>query len=189
MMYVTRLTRPSALAVDLDTVRAFLRVVGNHDDAVIEHLILAATIELEEAAQIALLTQTIQVRLDYWPNPDRRLKLPIGPVLTPAPTVTVTANGEAISAELIPGARPTLLLTNGPATGDVTYTIQYQAGFGSESASIPQDIHHALFDQAAVAYDERGASPLASQAPSARGTAGLSTAMQRVIGRYRGVRA
>lgn len=188
-MYVTRLTRPIALAVDLDTARSFLRVIGDYEDALIEHLILAATIELEEAAQIALLTHTIQVRIDYWPNPDRRLKLPIGPVLTPSPTVTVTANGEAIGAELIPGQRPTLLLADSPGTGDVTYTIQYQAGFGSDSASVPQDIHHALFDQVAVAYDTRGASPLASQAPRARGTAGLSTAMQRVIGRYRGVRA
>lgn len=188
-MYVTRQTRPSTLAVDLDTVRAFLRVAGTHDDAVIEHLILAATFELEEAAQIALLTQTVQVRLDCWPTPDKSLRLPIGPVLTADPVVTITANGELVSAELIAGARPTLALTHGPATGEVAYVIQYQAGFGAETASIPQDIHHAIFDQVAVAYDTRGASPLASQAPSARGTSGLSTAMQRVIGRYRGVRA
>lgn len=180
MISVTRPSRPTALAVNLDTLRAYLRVAGKHDDPVISHLVLSATVALEDAAQIALLTQTIEVKLDYWPNPHGRLQLPIGPVLTPAPVVSVTANGEPISAEIIAGARPTVALSHGPATGEVSYRISYAAGFGTEIACVPDDIHRAIFDQVAVGYDERGVIGHASRDDR-------TETMKRAIARYRGV--
>ncbi|MCC5984326.1 MAG: hypothetical protein JJU42_08180 [Rhodobacteraceae bacterium] len=183
-MQIERVNQPAALAIPLEPVKAFLRVIGAEDNAQIEAMISAAARELESAAELALLFQTLRVTLDHWPA-TRPLRLPVGPALAGGPVVTVTADGEPVTATLRPGLRPALVLDGPPQPGPVV--IEYQAGFTDTPGALPADIVHALYDQVAVSYDERGANPHQIKASQARGTSGLSYAMMRTIGRYRGV--
>lgn len=183
-MHIERDNRPDALALPLEPVKLFLRVDGSHDDASIIDMIDAAARELEEAAQLALLFQTVRVTLDSWPA-THRLRLPIGPALAGGPAVTVTAAGESVTATLRPGIRPAVILDGPVPAGPVV--IEYQAGFTDTPGALPPDIVHALRDQVAVAYDQRAGSPQLHRLAKSTGTDGLSYAMQRCIGRYRGV--
>lgn len=189
MIYVQRLTRPG-LDLSLSELKTFLRVTHDDEDLTLDAMAHAVARELEDAAEIALIAQTIRVTLDGWPERDR-LRLPIGPVLSDDPAPTVSANGEQIEADLILGNRPVIILAGAvtEALRHARVVIEYQAGYGATAETLPPDIQHALRDQVAVLYDFRGAHPHEGKAPTARGTAGLCYAMQRVIGRYRGVRA
>lgn len=186
---VQRLTRPP-LDLDLEATRNHLRIDGDYDDASLTEMTEAAAHELQEAAELALITQTVRVTLDGWPDSDS-LRLPIGPVLSDDPAPQVSANGEQIEADLILGIRPVIILT-GPMTEALRHArvvIEYQAGFGATAETLPPDIRHAIRDQVATLYDYRAANPHDGKTPHARGTSGQSYAMQRVIGRYRGVKA
>ncbi|MCC5966507.1 MAG: phage head-tail connector protein [Natronohydrobacter sp.] len=190
MMHIQRLTRP-ALPLDLSETKLFLRVDSDIEDLAIQALTDAAAHEIEDTAEIALVNQVIRVTLDGWPDTDR-LRLPIGPVFGSDPTFQVMADGEQIEADLITGKRPVLVLASATpeALRNARVVIEYEAGFGSTSADLPPDIAHAIRDQVAQSYDWRGGHAgegKAGQHP--RGTSGQSYALQRVIGRYRGVRA
>ncbi|MBB4209159.1 hypothetical protein [Roseinatronobacter bogoriensis] len=188
-MTIQRLTRP-ALPLDLVATRDHLRIVGDHDDTSLIEMTEAAAHELEEAAEIALITQTIRVTVEGWPDSDR-LRLPIGPVLGDNPTFQVMAEGELIEAELIGGTRPVLVLgeTVTEYLHHARFVIEYEAGFGATPEALPPDIRHAIRDQVAALYDFRGANAHEAKTPQARGTSSQSYAMQRAIGRYRGVKA
>jgi uncharacterized phiE125 gp8 family phage protein len=74
------LTAPAGLPVTLELAKAFLRIDGNDDDAVVSALIRAATANLDGTAGVlrrALVTQT-------WEQPFRsfhsRMRLPLAPV-------------------------------------------------------------------------------------------------------------
>ena len=189
MMHIQRLTRPG-LDLSLSELKLFLRVDHDDEDLTISEMADAVARELEDAAEIALINQTIRVTLEGWPHAGS-VRLPIGPVLSDDPAPQVSVNGEQIEADLILGNRPVIILT-GPLTEALRHArivIEYQAGYGATAATLPPDIQHALRDQVAVLYDFRGANPHEGRTPTARGTSGLCYAMQRVIGRYRGVRA
>lgn len=189
-LIIQRLSRPLP-DLDLNATKEFLRVSGDHDDTTIAEMIAASAHQLEDAAEIALITQSIRVTVEGWPDSDR-LRLPIGPVLTDDPVFQVMAEGELIEAELIPGARPVLILgeTVTEYLRHARIVVEYEAGFGGTTEAIPPDIRHAIRDQVAQFYDFRaghaGEGKVSSQAG---GAAGLTYAMQRAIGRYRGVRA
>jgi uncharacterized phiE125 gp8 family phage protein len=188
-LIVQRLSRP-APDLDLAATKAFLRVDGDHDNTTITEMIEATAHQLEDAAEIALITQSIRVTIEGWPDSDR-LRLPIGPVLTDDPVFQVMAEGELIEAELIPGARPVLILgeTATEYLRHARIVIEYEAGFGGTTEAMPPDIRHAIRDQVAQLYDYRaGHAGEGKVSHQATGAAGLSYAMQRVLGRYRGVR-
>jgi uncharacterized phiE125 gp8 family phage protein len=137
----------------------------------------AAASDLENYASIALLNQSIRVRLDEWPGTDW-LSLPIAPYIAGAP-LTVTIAGQAVAGfTVVDGLRPALRLTDLPVEGEVVVT--YLAGFGATVAAIPPDLRHAILDQAAVAYDLRGRS-------DPKSGIGLSPHLARVAARYRRV--
>lgn len=189
-LIIQRLSRPVP-DLDLAMTKDFLRVIGHHDDATITEMIAATAHQIEDAAEIALITQSIRVTVEGWPDSDR-VRLPIGPVLTDDPVFQVMAEGELIEAELIPGARPVLILgeTVTEYLRHARIVIEYEAGFGSATEAIPPDIRHAIRDQVAQLYDFRaGHAGEGKASHQASGGAGLSYAMQRVLGRYRGVRA
>ncbi len=188
MMYIERLTRPEPVA-DIAALRSHLRISGDHDDADLTAMHAAVAHELEDAAEIALIWHEVKLTLDRWPD-SNRVRLPIGPVLGAYPPFTVTADGDEISADLIPGQRPVIILPDPPpGARHAQIVILYRAGWGEAESDLPPDIRHALRDQVGALYDWRAATPHEIKAPAARGSAGLCYAMARVIGRYRGVSA
>ena len=178
-MLVHRTPVATELPVSLEDAKQYMRVEFDGEDNGIANIIYTAAAEIEQFAQIALLTQTIRVTI-FDPSQDWGLKLPIGPVADEdVPTVTI--DGEAFTAfDFVSGNRPYIRWL--AVYHDLTpsrMTIEYQAGFGSTAANVPADLAQALMDQAALHYD--GRSPM--------GAKNLTTSphMARVGARYRGV--
>lgn len=170
----------SELPFNLPNLKEHLRVSDDAEDAAITNIGLTAAAEIEQFAQIALLTQTIRVTI-FRPVPQGYgQNLPIGPVADDdVPTVTI--DGEAFTAfDFVAGNRPYIRwLAEYHNLIPDRMTIEYQAGFGATAAGIPHDLAQAIMDQAALHYD--GRSPMDAKSLT------TSPHMARVGARYRGV--
>ncbi|MFC0161420.1 hypothetical protein CDZ97_07820 [Mameliella alba] len=166
---------------DLDAVKDHLRVDFTDDDTGIGNMARTAAQEVEQVAQIALLTQTIRVVI-LDPGTDRILRLPIGPVADDA-EVTVSIDGTSFTDfTLIGGIRA--LIRFGDTFDNLTpeqIAIEYPAGFGDSATDIPADLAQAIMDQTALHYD--GRSPMDAKSLT------TSPHMARIAARYRGVQA
>lgn len=170
------------LPILLADAKAHARVDYDDEDTLITGMIAAAAAEIEATSSLALLTQTITVITDGI-YPARRWMLPVGPVAADAVVTveTLADDGEATAltggywlegqgwpnlrfAEAVPG----------------TLRISYPAGMAASPAGLPDDLRHAIADQVARYYDQRGG-------VDDKGTA-LSPMCARVIARYRRVR-
>ena len=163
----------------LNDLRSHIRVSDEFDDVAITNMGYTAAAELEQFAQIALLTQTIRVTI-FNPAQEYGLSLPIGPVAEEGlPTVTIDSEGFT-AFEFVGGNRPYIRWLS--SFYDLTPSriiIEYQAGFGASASDIPPDLVQALMDQAALLYDSR--SPMDAKSLT------VSPHMARVGARYRGV--
>lgn len=170
----------STAPVGLLSVKSHCRVDYDEDDQLIEGLTLAAMADIEDAAQIAVLTQTIRVTI-FSPGHHTTLFLPIGPALQ-SEGVTVTVDGEPFTGfEFVTGNRPMIKFnTLYPDPSPDRLQVEYVAGFGSTPQHVPRDIQLAITDQAAVLYEARGQID-----PKNLTTSGH---LARVAARYRGVR-
>ncbi|MEO1107228.1 MAG: hypothetical protein AAFX90_04825 [Pseudomonadota bacterium] len=179
-MLVRRTMGSAKLPFYLDDLKLHLRVTDDVEDLAIQTIGQTAAAEIEQFAQIALLTQTIQVMI-FDPLPDSGLRLPIGPVVDDA-VPTVDIDGTDFNAfDFVGGNRPYIRwLGEYHNLSPSRMTIDYQAGFGDAAADIPRDLAQALMDQAALHYD--GRSPLHKQKWMTE-----SPHMVRISARYRGV--
>lgn len=170
----------SVLPFDLAALKEHLRIDHSDDDMGLKRIGRTAAAEIEQAAQTALLAQTIRMTFCDLPEGATRIALSIGPALLSAP-VSMTVNGQAFTAfDLVGGARPFLRLHRGhQIASEALVVIQYGAGFGEAPEAIPSDLAHALLDQAAMLYDGRG--PQDAKALTS------SPHMARIVARYRGV--
>lgn len=180
-MLVHRTAGGAVLPFVLDDLKLHLRVPDDAEDAAIQKIGETAAAEIEQFAQIALLTQTIRVTI-FNPSYGYGLSLPIGPVAD-ADIPTVTIDGEAFTAfEFAGGNRPYIhWLADYYDMIPSRMTIEYQAGFGAAATDVPSDLAQALMDQAALHYD--GRSPMDAKSLT------TSPHMARVGARYRGVQA
>ena len=138
-------TRTIQAAISLDEAKAQARVLHAHDDAWFTDAILAATLDFEDAASVALHPQTVTVHLDCWPT--HTLALPIGPT---ASNVTVSVDGLPYTAFTLGDGRNPVLTVDDLPTGPVVIT--YTTGF----SEVPADIQLAIADQVARHFDFRG---------------------------------
>ena len=178
-MLVHRTEVSVALPFVLDDLKLHLRAPDDAENAAIQNIGQTAAAEIEQFAQIALLTQTIRVTI-FNPAREYGLSLPIGPVADEdVPTVTI--DGEAFTAfDFVGGNRPYVRwLADYHDLTPSRLTIEYQAGFGETAADVPSDLAQALMDQAALHYD--GRSPMDAKSLT------TSPHMARVGARYRGV--
>ena len=177
-MLVHRTAVGAALPFALNDLKSHIRVEDGVDDAAITNMGNTASAEIEQFAQIALLTQTIRVTI-FDPQCASGLTLPIGPV-DEGDVPTVTIDGEPFTDfAFVGGMRPYIRwrASYHEMTPD-QLTIEYQAGFGAASSDIPPDLAQALMDQAALHYD--GRSPMDAKSLT------TSPHMARVGARYRG---
>lgn len=156
-----------------------LRVSDDSEDAAIALIGETAAAEIEQFAQVALVTQTVRVTI-FNPSCESGLSLPIGPVADGA-VPTVTVDGEAFASfDFVGGLRPYIYWVSEFAKlAPRRLTIEYIAGFGDSFNHVPADLSQALMDQAALHYD--GRSPMDAK------TLTTSPHMARVSARYRGV--
>ncbi|MGY9046001.1 MAG: head-tail connector protein [Rhodobacterales bacterium] len=178
-MLVQRVPVSTALPFDLASIKVHSRVDFNDADDDLTNKAWTAAAEVEQFAQIALLTQTILVNV-FDPNCERDMLLPIGPVADDA-EIAVTIDGTAFTAfDVIGGIRPMIRWRDTYlALTPSRIIIEYTAGFGDEADDIPRDLAEAIRDQAALHYD--GRSPMDAKSLT------TSPHMARVGARYRGV--
>lgn len=163
---------------DLAAVKLHLRVDHTEEDAAIQNMARTAAAQIEQFAQIALLTQTVRLTI-FDPNTaESYLHLPIGPA-DAAPAVSL--DGSVFSDfDFADGLRPALRWGDGfPDLTPSVMSVTYSAGFGSDHTSIPPDLLQAIMDQTALHYD--GRSPMDSRSLP------TSPHMARIGARYRGV--
>ncbi|MCK8483950.1 hypothetical protein MUY21_07865 [Aliiroseovarius sp. S2029] len=177
MRIISRTPISTAAPVDPTDFTDHMRV----DDALgsLRYAFTAAR-EIEAYADIALLDQTITAQAD--PLTGKVLSLPVGPVALGASVVVelIELDGSATPIPsgwfLVAGPRPQLFFDTIPG-GPIRVT--YTAGYGAEASTIPDDLTHAIMDQALKLYDMRGdVDAPATLAPSAA----------RICARYRRVK-
>lgn len=140
-------TPAADVVVSLADAKTHLRVTDTDSDAYIPLLVTLATRIYEERANTSLITQTLILHLDRFPENEGPIYLPRGPVQTVASVYYVDTSGvatEFVAASYkvdinraIATIRPAYGYT-WPATreqGDAVY-IEYDAGYGDDATDL-----------------------------------------------------
>ena len=170
------ITAPQALPVSCDEAKRHLRVYDDADDALISGMIDAAVSWIDGWSGIlgrALITQQWRFTLSRFPRSGIiRLPMPPAPMESPVVVSYLPCSDDqatilsGISIHAGPGGFY-ILLTSGaplPATPetDAAVIVDMWAGFGSDGASVPAAIRHAILLYVAWLYDNRGSQNLGS---------------------------
>ncbi|MEO0344478.1 MAG: hypothetical protein AAF198_13680 [Pseudomonadota bacterium] len=188
-----RITDPTCDPVDLEQVKDFIRQDLDDEDTTISHLVRSAVVEIENFASIAMLNQSIKAQLNG-PFGAGRYALPVGPVTTDAsvtvamlePDGTITALDQNLWS-IAQGRAPAIWIVDDATLPDLlseettTLIVTYTAGFGDDDRDVPADLRHAVLDQVAVTYENRGPNKLSRHQPS------MSPHMLRIAQRYKRV--
>lgn len=165
-MIVTTLVAPAAEPVSLEEAKAYLRVGYDGEDDLVRTLLAAARARIEALSAIAMITRTLRVAFDCWPQEMRigkRVRLPVRPAASLAAVRVRDANGDSQTVTdrfvLEAGRSASLVWTTGalprpeaPADG---IEIDYVAGFGTEPADMAGGLRLAVLKLAAHAYHHR----------------------------------
>lgn len=157
-------TEPSDEPVSLDEVKAFVKVDGSSEDDLLEQFIVAARKAMEGHLGRSLLTQTIVLRLDSWP--ENILVLPRPPLVSIVEVRTLDEDGTetAYSSDnyyVITGDRAQLIIRTGKTPPINTsrfyggFEVEYTAGYGTDAADVPAAIRQALLQWIATIYETR----------------------------------
>lgn len=165
--HISTVTPPAGLAVTLAEAKAHLRVLHTTEDTLIEAYLKAAITHVESKCGVALITRTLRMLRDAFPERGRAIKLPNVPVTAvtlveyaDADGVTQTLAGSAyelaggtVSAELSPVADAWPVTQKGRRQVAITYT----AGYGATAADVPPDIKSAILLLTEHWYQHRSA--------------------------------
>lgn len=169
-MALVKLTPPAALPVTLAEAKAFLRVDGADDDALIETLIAAAVASLDgEYGDLGrcLIAQTW--RLDLPAFPPSAIELPLPPTIAvDAVAYTDTTGSTVAMAEAdfrVTGAGSYGFARITPSSGcwpaGTAVSVTFTAGFGTAAEDVPADLRAAILARVATAYASREGAVLA----------------------------
>ena len=149
------LAGPATEPVSLAEAKAWLKLDGDDEDALVGTLIAAARLHVESATGRALIAQSWRLVLDAWPE-DRVVRLPVSPLISLTSITAYDGDGDAhaVSLDGIDAGRAGLLL---PASIDAPVlrehggiAIDYVAGYGEEAEAVPVALKQAL--QLLMAY-------------------------------------
>ena len=148
------ITGPAQEPLTLEEAKRFLRITSSAEDDVVAALVAAARKRIERGTELALITQTVEVKLDgFWGS--CAIELPMPPLqevvsiqyLDAAGALqTLPADTYKVSTHRRPGR---VWLASGkswPTTKDEreAVTITFKAGFGDDSADVPPNLIHAM---------------------------------------------
>jgi hypothetical protein len=128
---------PGEEPVSLAEVKAFARVDGTDEDALISALIAAARLHVESLTGRALVTQTWRLVLNC-----------VTGLLIPLPVVPARELIEAPDGAVLQGDAVLL------ATAADAVSLDYSAGYGN-AADVPQDLRQAVLTLVAYWYEHR----------------------------------
>lgn len=165
---------PAVEPLALEEAKRFLRITSDAEDDVVQALIQAARKRVERGTELALITQTVEVKLDrFWGA--WALDLPLPPLQEVVSITYLDEDGTLqtldpatyrVSTHRRPGR---VWLASGaawPATKDEreAVTITYKAGFGDDASAVPPNLIHAL-RMLCAHYDRNREAVLSGQPP------------------------
>ena len=165
---------PALEPLSLEEAKRFLRITSNAEDDVVAALVAAARKRIERGTELALITQTVEVKLDgFWGS--CAIELPMPPLqevvsveyLDAAGAIqTLASDTYKVSTHRRPGR---VWLASGkswPATKDEreAVTITFKAGFGDDPTDVPPNLIHAM-RMLCAHYDRNREAVLAGEAP------------------------
>jgi len=168
---------PAKEPLSLAEAKRFLRITSNAEDDVVAALVAAARKRVERGTELALLTQTVEVKVDgFWGT--CALELPMPPLQSVESVTYVDLNGAEqtldpatyqVSTHRRPGRIWLAYGKSWPATRNQpeAVTITFKAGFGDEPADLlskAPNLVHAVRILAAH-YDRHREAVLAGVAP------------------------
>ena len=164
-MALTLVTGPAVEPVSRDEAKAHLRVDLSDDDTLIDSLITAARVHVEQHLRRALVTQTWDLVLDCFPA-GREIRLPLPP-LASVTSISYTDDGGGagsvdageyvVDTDREPGR---LVLKSGGTWPAVTLRevagvrVRYVAGYGN-AAAVPGPIKQAILLLVGTLYENR----------------------------------
>jgi len=164
-MSITTLVPPAGEPVSLAEAKTLLRIDGTDEDSLLSSLISTARHTVEIRTGRALLTRTLVLTLNRWPN-SGVVPLPHPPAISIASVDVVSASG---GMSPVPsgtwlvdrtGLRARLRLAPGhawPVPGSPVEGVRvtYDAGYGTSPADIPPPLAHAVLLLVAHWYENR----------------------------------
>lgn len=158
-------TAPAEEPVSVAEAKAHLRIDVDNEDTLLEGYLLVAREQCELMARRALVTQTLQLRLECWPYDDR-IELPRPPLQSVTSVAYTDSDGNAgtmpsgdyiVDAASEPGriilgygkSWPSATLQPGPSI-----VITYVAGYG-DAEDVPQRYKHAIELMAGHFFENR----------------------------------
>ncbi|PTW57658.1 putative phiE125 gp8 family phage protein [Breoghania corrubedonensis] len=157
---------PAGEPVSLAQAKAFLRVDHNDEDALIEALVTAARLQVENATGRALMSQGWRTVLDAWPA-HRVVRITRSPVAAIDAVTVYDADGVASVLDpddlrLDTAGRPSRLVVSAsaPAPGTAVNGIEidFTAGYGT-AADVPEPLTLAIRRLVAHWYENRESNP------------------------------
>lgn len=165
---------PSAEPLALDEAKAWLRVDGSGEDALLVALVAASRVAVEAACGRLLLTQGWRLRLDAWPE-HGPLRLPVSPV-TAVTGVTVATAGGPVDVDpgdwVLATSRdpPRLVFLRPPPPPDPPaggIAITGTAGLAGAPSALPEAVRQAVRLTLAALWENRGDAALPWAVPPA----------------------
>jgi uncharacterized phiE125 gp8 family phage protein len=145
---------PAKEPLTLEEAKRFLRITTDAEDDVVAALISAARKRIERGTELALITQTVEVKLDrFWGG--CAIELPMPPLQEVVSVTYLDADGApqtldpatyVVSTHRRPGRVWLAFGKSWPATRNEreAVTITFKAGFGDEPADVPPNLIHAM---------------------------------------------
>lgn len=190
-MGLMQLSGPGAEPLSLDEVKAYLRIDGAAEDALLQSLLLTSRLHIEAALGLALMTQSWKFVIDAWPD-KHVVELPISPVQHVSDVRVIGQDGLAQSVassdyDIDVSCRPARLYTKRggwpkPGRQSAGIEIDFTAGFGATADAVPEPIRQALLLLVAHWYEHRD--PIEIGTPSTA----VPAAVSRLLNPYRAVR-
>lgn len=137
-MTSTLIAPPGEEPVTLAEAKAFCRIDGSDEDALVNALIAAARLQVESLTGCALITQTWRLTMACAP---RLVELPVIPVAA----LVAAPDGAVLQGDAVLLVEPVDELT-----------VDYAAGYGA-AADVPGDLKQAVLTLVAYWYENRDA--------------------------------
>jgi uncharacterized phiE125 gp8 family phage protein len=188
-MNVTVLVAPAAEPLALAEAKDYLRIAYDGEDGLVAGLIASARARIEELAGVAMISRTLRVTLDRWPNgalERRSMRLPVKPAdeLVAVRVFDYSGAAETVTErfDLDIGRAARLVWASGafpwPRRRINAIEIDYTAGFGEEPGDVAEGLQLAVKRLVAHAYHARDAETIAGPLPE--DVAGLISPWRRV---------
>lgn len=159
--HINVITPPQIEPVNITDVRKFTRINFTTDDQILLPMIKAARQRIEGYLRRALITQTVELILDWGPA---WIELPRPPLQSVTSIQCMGLNNELVTADpasyyVVTGAR--LVGLNPSSVWPVHITpagwrCTFVAGYGDDPSTVPEEIKLAIWNVVAGMYDNRG---------------------------------